>query len=40
MTLDGTTCKFPEDGVLTPKNVGVILIFILHRLFGLMLVWQ
>ena len=21
-----TTCKLPDDGVLTPKNVGVILI--------------
>ena len=25
-----TTRKLPEDGVLTPKNVGVILILILH----------
>jgi hypothetical protein len=24
--LADTTCKLPEDGVLTPKHVGVILI--------------
>jgi len=24
MTLTNTTCKLPEDGVLTPKHVGVI----------------
>jgi len=24
--LANTTCKLPEDGVLTPKHVGVILI--------------
>jgi len=24
MTLANTTCKLPEDGVLTPKHVGVI----------------
>jgi len=24
MTLAGTTCKLHEDGVLTPKHVGVI----------------
>jgi hypothetical protein len=23
-TLDNTNCKLPEDGVLTPKHVGVI----------------
>jgi hypothetical protein len=26
MTLDDITFKFPEDGVLTPKHVAVILI--------------
>jgi len=26
MTLNDTTFKFPEDGVLTPKHVAVILI--------------
>jgi len=26
MTLANTTCKLPEDGVLTSKHVGVILI--------------
>jgi hypothetical protein len=26
ITLANTTCKLPEDGVLTPKHVGVILI--------------
>jgi len=26
MTLANTTCKFPEDGVLTPKHVGSNLI--------------
>jgi hypothetical protein len=30
-TLANTTSKFPEDGVLTPKYVGVILILILHH---------
>jgi len=24
MTSANTTCKFPEDGVLTPKHVAVI----------------
>jgi len=24
MPLANTTCKLPEDGVLTPKHVGVI----------------
>jgi len=24
MTLANMTCKLPEDGVLTPKHVGVI----------------
>jgi len=24
MTLANTTCKVPEDGVLTPKHIGVI----------------
>jgi len=38
MTLDDTTCKFPEDGVLAPKHVGVILILILHYLVVRMLV--
>jgi hypothetical protein len=38
MTLDDTTCKFPEDGVLTPKHVGVILILILNYLFMHMLI--
>ena len=37
-TLANTTCKFPEDGVLTPKHVEVILILILHHLFLCMLV--
>jgi len=32
ITLANTTCKFPEDGVLAPKHVAVILI-ILHCLF-------
>jgi hypothetical protein len=31
-------CKFPEDGVLTPKYVGVNLVLILHCLFVRMLV--
>jgi len=30
ITLADTTCKLPEDGILTPKHVGVILILILH----------
>jgi len=30
ITLADTICKLPEDGVLTPKHVGVILILILH----------
>ena len=37
-TLANTTCKFPADGVLTPKHVGVILLLILHYLFLCMLV--
>ena len=37
MSLADTTCEFPEDGVLTPKHVGVILILILHYLFVHML---
>jgi hypothetical protein len=28
ITLTDTTCKFPEDGVLTPKHVGVILTYL------------
>jgi len=28
MTLADTTCKLPEDGVLTPKRVGVFVISI------------
>jgi len=34
-----TTCKLPEDGVLTPKHVGVININ-LHNLFVHMLVYS
>ena len=26
ITLANTTCKLPEDGILTPQHVGVILI--------------
>ena len=36
MTLANTTCKLPEDGVLTPKHVGVIL----QYLFVHMLVYN
>jgi len=32
-TLGNTTCKLPEDGVLTPKHVGIVLILILRYLF-------
>ena len=36
MTLANTTCKLPEDGVLTPKHVGVTL----QYLFVHMLVYN
>jgi len=34
----GNQYIIPEDGVLTPKHIGVILILILHYLFVHMLV--
>jgi hypothetical protein len=39
-TLADTTCKLPENGVLTPKHIGVILILIVHYLFVQMLVYN
>ena len=33
-----TICKLPEDGVLTPKHVGVILVLILYYLHVQLLV--
>jgi hypothetical protein len=30
ITLADTTCKLPDEGVLPPKHVGVILILILN----------
>jgi len=30
MTFADKTCKLPEDGVRTPKHVGVILILVLY----------
>ena len=39
-TLGDTTCKLPENGVLTPKHVGVILILIVRYLFVQMLVYN
>ena len=40
MTLANTTCKPPEDGILTPKHVGVILKVNLRYLFVHMLVYN
>jgi len=37
-TLANKTCKLPEDGVRTPKRIGVILIFILHYFYVRLLV--
>ena len=37
MSLADTTCKLPDDGVLAPKHIGIILMLILHYLFLQML---